>query len=633
MKTKIKPILCKLKKYIYCRKLWGFLAILLFLLEIILLVWPIGWLGEEISSFLTGERAWALQTSLENPMYCQEFIPQYANLKSIGIAINEDDISIQGGNMLVTVLDAQSKVLFEKEISYGQILESYMDIDMDLHLKAGKSYFLNIYFESKEFGNIPSLKVYGSDDYMPENVHMIHPEQQDGVHLLTRYIYEDAIPMKKIIRVLFLCVLTAIGVALGLPENKWVRKAMGILLFLLGPYVLGKRLELLTINTTYLLPFSMLWNLSLMYLYELILLLCTQSVKFSVCFSNLSLTLLYSANFYVHSFRGDYLRLNELTAIRTAAKVVNRYNLRPNNHLAVAWCILILFLVYGWQTGIKPKRENSGRKFKFTCHLVTCALGILLTVGSGYILLYTDTLVKAGFFNETGFENKLSYDFDGYLVASFLDIQNSKVTKPEGYSAERAEALLENAGKKVTGQVSEKMPHIILIMNESFSDLRILGNLQISEDNLIFYDSLRDNTIWGYVNASVIGGGTANSEFEVFTGCSMGFLPASYYPYHQCIVREVPSLISDMKDAGYTTYSIHPESAENWNRARVYSYLGFDYSFWKEDFQESETLHAGVSDLETYKKVEELFVNRTEGEKLFIFNLTIKIMADILNQM
>lgn len=62
------------------------------------------------------------------------------------------------------------------------------------------------------------------------------------------------------------------------------------------------------------------------------------------------------------------------------------------------------------------------------------------------------------------------------------------------------------------------MSHIIMVMNEIFADIRELGVLQISEENMAFFYSLRENTVCGNLQASVMGGGTANSEFEVLTG-------------------------------------------------------------------------------------------------------------------
>ncbi len=232
-----------------------------------------------------------------------------------------------------------------------------------------------------------------------------------------------------------------------------------------------------------------------------------------------------------------------------------------------------------------------------------------------------------GFSYYSGINQEYTYYFDGYLVGSMLNIRYSRVTPPEGYSAERVEEILEEARGKAQGPEdgnAEELPHMILIMNESFSDLRVNGNLELSRENLNFIRGLRENTIQGYVNASVLGGGTANSEFEVFTGCTMGFLPDSYYAYQQAVTGPMDSMITNLKEAGYTAYSMHPERALNWRRNVVYDYLGFETSLWKEDFAGTEVIHSGVSDAETYRKVEELYENRKQGERLFIFDLTMQ---------
>ena len=428
----------------------------------------------------------------------------------------------------------------------------------------------------------------------------------------------------RVFKAFALCGLTAFGIAAGLPENRRFRNCVGILLFVLGPLILGRRLELLTLDTGYLLPFSMRWNMGIMYLFGVILLLCTGSIRFSVCGGNLLLTLLYTVNYYVFSFRGGPLHLNDLTAAGTAARVVGNYNLRPNSHLAFVWCILGVFLVYGAQSGLRRKRDRAGKRRAFLCHLASLAAGIALAGVSGYWLLNTDMLVEAGFTDIRGFDETINYHFNGYLVASFIDIRNSRVVKPQGYREETVEAILEEARDSTVDREKEEMPHIILIMNESFSDLRVLGDLQPDEENLPFFYGLSENTVRGYVNASVLGGGTANSEFEVFTGCSMGFLPVSYYAYQRCVRGEMPSLVSSLNHMGYTTWSMHPAPASNWNRERVYRSFGFGNSLWIEDFPEADSLHYGVSDLETYRKVEELFESREAGERLFVFDLTIQ---------
>jgi len=710
------------KERVYRRRIWFLAAVLLFCLEMGLLVWPGGWLGEERDSYLTGEGSWVLETDGENTGYCQEFVPQYSGLKSIGIVMadwklpktqgepgEEGEPETEGGPVpegqekdgagaaRVAVTDEDGLVLFEKRYPYGQFPpDSFFDMTMHLSLRRGSHYFLSVCFEADKAGGTPSLRVCDTTYNLPENISLSQSGELEEMQLLTRYIYENAIPMGKACRASALCALTAVAVAFGLPESRRFRRWTGAALLVLGPYVLGRRLELLTLNTNFLLPSAMGWNVGLMYLLEVILLLCTQSARFSICASNLFLTVLYSANSFVYAFRGEPLRLGDLTAVGTAAKVMNRYSLRPDSHMAMAWCLAVLFLAAGIQTGRcgkhravrkhpaaagiwgggigkhravsgrpgapeagevqmmagggQPVRQvcpgmpggeggaAGGRKLRLAGRLGCTAAGAALALGCGWLFLGTDFFADRGFAQIHGFDQHMNYHFNGYLVASFMDIRDSRVREPEGYSLERVEALLreaadgqqENGRIAGSGQVEEarsgavELPHIILIMNESFSDLRVLGNLQLSRENLPFFNSLEENVIRGYVNASVLGGGTANSEFEVFTGCSMGFLPAAYYAYQQCMDRPMHSLISNVEAAGYVTYSIHPELASNWNRDRVYRYLGFDHSLWLEDFQEAEVLHYGVSDLETYRKVEEVFENRRDGEKLFVFDLTVQ---------
>lgn len=611
-----------LKERIYRRKLWFLAAFVFFVLEMALLVWPVGWLGEDQVNFLSGDGSWDMESREGSFACCQEFRPEYKNLKSIGIVISGEE-NLSGGSAVIAVADSENRILFETRIPYEEVeLGSFTDIEMDLPKSPGDRCYLSVYLEEDEKGRVPVLKACSTAYPMAENIILEQEEALKDAQLVTRYHYEDVVTGAKFFRAFCICAITAAGIAFGLPGNKRLRMLLGILLLAAVPWVLGRRLELLAVDANFLLPFSMKWNMGLMYLFELILLLCTQSFRVSICGGSLALTLLYSANYFVFSFRGEPLRLNDLSAIGTAARVVGRYSLQPNSHMAMAWCIQAFFLVYGIQTAFSWKKRKKGRNA--VMRLTALASGCLLAAVSGHRLLYTDMLVEAGFMYTHGFDQNMNYQFNGYLVASCMDIQDSRVVKPQGYSTERVEELLENAEESRAAGEGDINPHIILIMNESFADLRVLGNLQLSEENMAFFNSLNDNVVRGYVNASVLGGGTANSEFEVLTGCSMGFLPPSYYAYQQCMVGEMPSLVSDMKKAGYTTYSVHPEVASNWNRDRVYQYFGFENSLWIEDFPEAETLHYGVTDLETYRKVEELYENRRPEEKLFIFNLTVQ---------
>ena len=103
------------------------------------------------------------------------------------------------------------------------------------------------------------------------------------------------------------------------------------------------------------------------------------------------------------------------------------------------------------------------------------------------------------------------------------------------------------------------MPNIIAIMNESFSDLNVVGDLQTSEDYMPFIRSMTKNTIKGQLMVSPFGGYTCNTEFEFLTGLSMGVLPRGSVPYLQYVAKQYPfSLPSHLDELGYMSVAVHP---------------------------------------------------------------------------
>ena len=615
------------KENIYRRKKWFFLAILFMLLEMALLIWPVGWIGEEVCNYLRGEGNYVLQVKPGENSFCQVFSPEYRHLKSIGIIISEEGtegINKEDGTARIIVSDEQNEILFCQDFPYTSIaFDTYMDFEMNLKLSPQKDYYLTVILD--ESGNAqPSLKVCGTEYYMAENRILYYGDEVENTQLLTQYKYTKTISKDKLLKTIILCLCTAMLIALKFPQSKSVRRVIGCLVLWAIPFVLGARLELLTIDTSFLLPFALLWNICLMLLFEVILLLCTNSLWITAIAADGGLTVLYSANYFMYKYRGAALKWNDFAAAGTAAKVIKGYSLAPNSHLAMIWCIAVLLAILAFKAR-NPLRWRFQKAYLLK-RTVTFAAGVAIAVISGYQLLYTDMLVDNGFLNFRGIEQHMTYRFDGYLVASCLEIQGARVEKPEGYSTKRVENILSENRNDGTTDL-EELPHIIVIMNESFSDLRVLGNLEASEEYMEFINSLQDNTVRGYVNVSVLGGGTANSEFELFTGCSMGFLPKSYYAYLECVKKPKNSLISMLNDNGYTTYSMHPEEKSNWNRETIYQYLGFDKSFWKEDFGKADMIHTGISDRSTYQKIIELYENRG-NDKIFIFDLTMQNHGD-----
>ena len=116
--------------------------------------------------------------------------------------------------------------------------------------------------------------------------------------------------------------------------------------------------------------------------------------------------------------------------------------------------------------------------------------------------------------NTETWEQKGTYR-NGYLLNYVLGIRDSFISAPEGYSKDKIKELEKTyqSDKKDYSTTNEKAknPTIIAIMNESFSDLSVLGDLQTNMPLTPFIDSLKENTTKGYALSSVFGAKTPNS--------------------------------------------------------------------------------------------------------------------------
>ena len=221
--------------------------------------------------------------------------------------------------------------------------------------------------------------------------------------------------------------------------------------------------------------------------------------------------------------------------------------------------------------------------------------------------------------------------------------------KPDGYSAKKARELLESAREDASVQESasgstavasgipivsdsssssqtEEKPNIIVIMNEAFSDLSVIGDFEASEDYLPYFRSLygSENTISGNLRVSVLGGNTANTEFEFLTGDTMAFLPTGSIPYQQFITGELPALPSLLKSYGYTTTALHPYNSTGWKRDQIYPLLGFEESLFNGDFTYKKRLRGYITDESAFKEVIKAYEEKKENGPFFSFLVTMQ---------
>ncbi|MEG2119030.1 MAG: LTA synthase family protein, partial [Pseudoflavonifractor sp.] len=217
---------------------------------------------------------------------------------------------------------------------------------------------------------------------------------------------------------------------------------------------------------------------------------------------------------------------------------------------------------------------------------------------------------------------------NGFVLNFSVCLRYSKVAKPKDYGGE----LLDEIAAECPGDVPAlggagqgTVPtNLIVIMNESFSDLGAVAELPQNQDELPFWHALKENTVRGDVYTSVFGGTTANSEYEFLTGHSTAFLPAGTVPYHLYVKPGSASLVGQMNTLGYRSVAMHPYLTSGWNRVAVYRDLGFDQTLFQSDFKDKTYMRDYVTDQSDYENVIRLTREKAPGEKLFLFNVTMQ---------
>lgn len=340
------------------------------------------------------------------------------------------------------------------------------------------------------------------------------------------------------------------------------------------------------------------------------------SLKLPLMISVLLFTLIGAANYFVIAFRGYGIVFLDLYAVKTAAGVAGGYNYSVEWHfIAAVVTNLILFMI----CFLLPRRKHAYRNPRF---MLISLLGMAASA-LFFFWIGSDTIFFRNVSHLT-WDHNIGMNKYGYVL--YFTANGGKVTvkKPSGYSVEKVDRILSRYEESDVPERTTQNPNLIIIMNESFADLNVLGRVATNKEVFSFYNSLTENTIKGYAESSVYGGYTANSEFEFLTGCTKAYLPGN--PYLQYLDDYIPSLITNLKkQAGYReAIAVHPYYPSGYNRNRAYPLLGFDKFLSLEDFGNDDPVRKFVGDLENYKKIEELFEQKEEGSSLCVFNVTMQ---------
>lgn len=398
---------------------------------------------------------------------------------------------------------------------------------------------------------------------------------------------------------------------------KWnIKRLFSWVAFLIIPILLFYLMEFYEHN-----PFSevrqmaQFYNIVLFELLALILFFLCGSAKIALRIETVLAMVFGLVNHYVLAFRSTPFVPWDILSVRTAASVATQYDFTPSFRVVLVTTLFVVcFILLGWEKLIWKKRLL--RVFP----LLLC-MGILFAFAGR---LQDRKFQLDNYLYPHLFTPLYMMQVNGMAVTFVMDLAYMKVERPEGYDALQCEETLREYETDLAGQ---DYPNMIVIMDEAFSDLSLLGDVDASEDYMPYVHSLQqgaENTVSGNLYVSVCGGNTANTEFEFLTGNTMAFLPAGSVPYQQYIQGEIPSLASHLESLGYATYAMHPYYASGWNRDVTYPRMGFSNMIFKEDMAFMEYVRKYVSDRSDFQEILHLLEEKQEGQPLFIFNVTMQ---------
>ena len=231
---------------------------------------------------------------------------------------------------------------------------------------------------------------------------------------------------------------------------------------------------------------------------------------------------------------------------------------------------------------------------------------------------------------EGQFLNRKSFDLNLENLEGAKGLFATPDYSAKGYMMDTLRnSYLVNRPGKLKLEADEKAD-IIVIMNESFSDLRVLADFGTNHEILPFLSSLETNVRKGTLHSSVVGGGTANAEFEFLTGASMAFLNEGSIPFQEFFENseDFPSIVSLLREQGYHTIGMHPYWEASYQRNRVYPALGFMESKFEDDFVHQDKLRNFISDRALYQEILMDLEKPKDSAHTFIFSVSMQNHGD-----
>ncbi|MGI6361573.1 MAG: LTA synthase family protein [Bacillota bacterium] len=300
--------------------------------------------------------------------------------------------------------------------------------------------------------------------------------------------------------------------------------------------------------------------------------------------------------------RTDPLVPRDISLLGEAFNAAGTYNIEVNMvMIGIIIFTLVLFNVLAFFI------KSPNRKYKWRTNIICaiiCAVALVLSINTFYTPKFVYTLKTSQhteYLKNWIKKNNMPkmYEKLGFTFCFCYQFNTYPIDKPETYSAANVKRWINEFTPEKEPEVK---PHVIVVMNEAFSDISEYDvfNYSAEDDPLKNFKAIAadPHTISGHIIVSSYGAGTANTEFDFITGMQSNMISETSASSFRIIRKKMDNLVRLYKGLGYQTKYMHPGEHWFYNRDSVYNFLGIedeDKTFVS-DFPKSDHKGGHVSD-------------------------------------
>ena len=347
-----------------------------------------------------------------------------------------------------------------------------------------------------------------------------------------------------------------------------------------------------------------------------------RNVFFGAALVNFGVCVLSIANRIKLEVRDEPVFPRDFALLKEVGSAMESYDIQyPMSTIAVVLLTTLALVVLGLFIGCRPFPLARLRGWLGRLLGAAGSMGILvallLTVYASNDLYNSFRVSNAYYipsvFNELGFPYCFCHQFTTYPI-----------DRPEGF--DKAAAAAWETGDQ-PGQGEDV--HLIMVMNEAFSDLTDDPAFTYTEENdpLPNLHALQSDphAVSGHVVVPGFAGGTANTEFDVLTGMQTNALSASTTSSFRVVNRDLDSVLRVFASDGYHTSFFHPGDDWFYNRENVYDWLGAEETVFADEMENLAYKGRWVTDDYMAGFIEEKFEEAVaQGELLCNYTTTIQ---------